>query len=220
MEGTGAGASGGDAARSASGSAGTTAASTAPTAPVPPLILGIDAGFVTPGAAAIRLTRPRLTVVDCGAVTTRPQQVNKREIREADQHCERIADGFRFLRTIAQIYTPDLVIVEMPGGGGISANAVRGMAFGMATAVCLVETLQCPVVYVAPEVVKRRLSGGAPGKDPVHKAVREQVDFVGRDPASLPTADLRAAVYDAVAVVLASMDAPMVRMLERRIEKV
>lgn len=120
-------------------------------------IVGIDAGFATPGLAAVAYPGVGTgTVIECLAIVTeREDDLRYRAMDDA----RRIHDTSVVVCNFIEKHKPDVVVVELPSSGGKSATAVKGMAFAAAQIVAILAALKLKAVYINPRMNKIASTG-------------------------------------------------------------
>jgi len=124
-------------------------------------IIGIDPGFARIGWGVLHNTKPTLSVIAYGLITTEKNT-------QIEQRLKKLYDDMIFL---LKKYKPDIMSVE---DLFFSSNAKTAIAVGEARGVILLSAAQCaiPVVSYTPLTVKRTITGdGRADKKQVEKMI-------------------------------------------------
>lgn len=174
------------------------------------IVLGIDSGLASCGVALVRLQPASEELVGVHVFTSKPSQ-RKLEVRSADDTGRRARELAAFLELQFDNPEPVALALEAPSWPRNAGCAAKlGVAFGVAFA--LAELHRIPVVMASPQDVKQAVCGSKVAtKDDVIAAVET------RFPSILwpPQTTLWEHAADAVAVVLACLDAEVIRMARR-----
>ena len=122
------------------------------------LYFGIDCGFAAPGFCIVDAGTGYGRVLFGECFRTKgltKQQRNKQDVYKSHDDARRcIAVSDEIVR-IADVYKPDMAIIELPSAGAKSATAIKGMALGAATTVVTLHRLGIPVHYITPGANKK-----------------------------------------------------------------
>ncbi len=128
-------------------------------------VLGIDPGTVTMGYGVIESRDDKITLVDCGALTTSGRSPT----------AERLASLYSSLSEIISRYQPDAVAVEQPF---VAKNVSSALAIGKAQAIAILAAANrgIPTYEYTPAQVKQRVAKyGASSKEQIQEMVRLQL---------------------------------------------
>jgi crossover junction endodeoxyribonuclease RuvC len=128
-------------------------------------VLGIDPGTVTVGYGVIESVDDRVTLVDCGALST-----SKRS-----PIGERLSHLYEKISEVISRYQPDVVAVEQPF---MAKNVRAALAIGKAQAVAILAaaTRGIPTCEYTPAQIKQRVADyGAGSKEQIQQMVRLQL---------------------------------------------
>ncbi len=128
-------------------------------------ILGIDPGTVAMGYGVIESRDDKITLIDCGALTTQTRSPIG----------QRLSYLYHQLLEIIQRYQPDVVAIEQPF---IAKNVKSALAIGRAQAVAILAAAnrEVPTYEYTPAQVKQRVANyGASSKEQIQEMVRLQL---------------------------------------------
>ena len=147
-------------------------------------ILGIDPGTITMGYGVIEKSDDKITLLDCGALTTRARSPIG----------ERLSFLYNQLMEIVSRYQPDAVAVEQPF---MAKNVKSTLAIGKAQAVAILAAANqgVPTYEYTPTQVKQSVANyGASSKEQIQQMVKLQL--------GLPQIPQPSDAADALAVAL------------------
>ncbi len=174
------------------------------------IILGIDSGLASCGVAHVRLLPGAEELVRVQVFRSKPSD-KKLAVRSADDTGRRARELAAFLELQIAGSRPVALALEAPSWPRNAGCAAKlGVAFG--TVFALAELHRLPLVMATPQDVKQATAGSrSASKDEVIQAVET------RFPSILwpPQATLWEHAADAVGVVLACLDAEVVRLARR-----
>ena len=128
-------------------------------------ILGIDPGTIAMGYGVIESRDDKITLIDCGALTTPARSPLG----------ERLSYLYNQLLEIVSGYQPDAVAVEQPFVG---KNVKSALVIGMAQAVAMLAAANkgVPTYEYTPTQIKQRVSNyGASSKEQIQEMVKLQL---------------------------------------------
>ena len=128
-------------------------------------ILGIDPGTVTMGYGVVESGDDKLTLVDCGALTSPARSPIG----------ERLSCLYNQLSEIVSRYQPDAMAVEQPF---VAKNVSSALAIGKAQAIAILAAANrgIPTYEYTPAQIKKRIATyGASSKEQVQEMVRLQL---------------------------------------------
>jgi len=128
-------------------------------------ILGIDPGTISMGYGIIEANEDKITLVSCGALTSRARSPIG----------ERLSFLYKAILEIITQYHPDTVAVEQPF---MAQNARAALAIGRAQAIAILAAANhgIPVYEYTPAQVKQRVADyGASSKEQIQEMVRLQL---------------------------------------------
>ncbi len=128
-------------------------------------ILGIDPGTISMGYGIIEANEDKITLVSCGALTSRARSPIG----------ERLSFLYKAILEIITQYHPDTVAVEQPF---MAQNVKAALAIGRAQAIAILAAANCriPVYEYTPAQVKQRVANyGASSKEQIQEMVRLQL---------------------------------------------
>ncbi len=128
-------------------------------------ILGIDPGTVTMGYGVLESRDDKITLVDCGALTTPARS----------PIAERLASLYNSLSEIILRYQPDAVAVEQPFVG---KNVSSALAIGKAQAIAILAAANRGIStyeYTPTQIKQRVANYGASSKEQIQEMVRLQL---------------------------------------------
>jgi len=128
-------------------------------------ILGIDPGTISMGYGIIEANEDKITLVSCGALTSRARSPIG----------ERLSFLYKAISEIIAQYQPDAVAVEQPF---MAQNVKAALAIGRAQAIAILAAANCriPVYEYTPTQVKQRVANyGASSKEQIQEMVRLQL---------------------------------------------
>ncbi len=137
------------------------------------IVVGVDPGFRNTGLSAFRLEGEKMTFIDSACVSSKKNKKDKRYVSVKD--AEVIRAMVNWMVVFIQNVKADLVVVELPPGGGQSASASRSL--GISTTVCALLDQLCgrPVIFVTPRDVKEAATGDKEAeKDAIIDAVTKR----------------------------------------------
>jgi len=174
------------------------------------IVLGLDPGFAALGLAAVDLT-PGAERVHRAWVVRTEKAARKVEVRASDDNVRRAREIAAELERAAVEWDPVALVAEAqswPRNAGASAKV--GIAWGLVAA--LAERHGLPLVQASPQDVKRATCGAkTASKAEVIAAIEARFpDVVWPRQATLVEH-----AADAVAVVLACLDSPVLAMARR-----
>jgi crossover junction endodeoxyribonuclease RuvC len=128
-------------------------------------ILGIDPGTIAMGYGVIESSDDKVTMIDCGALTTLARSPIG----------ERLSYLYNQLVEIVSRYQPDVVAVEQPF---IAKNPKSALAIGRAQAIAILAAANkgIPTFEYTPTQIKQRVANyGASSKEQIQEMVRLQL---------------------------------------------
>jgi Holliday junction resolvasome RuvABC endonuclease subunit len=126
------------------------------------VIMAIDPGFATTGAALMELSNGQWRCAASELIKTEPPK-NKGKLLKGDADFARCMELARGLRRLAAAHKVFGVVMELPPGGAKSASAVRAMA--LVTGICagVLDGLDLAYEVYQPGDVKKAAIGGRTG---------------------------------------------------------
>lgn len=128
-------------------------------------VLGIDPGTVVIGYGVVDGAGDRITLVDCGALSSPARS----------PIAERLSDLYHQVCEIVSRHQPDAVALEQPF---VAKNVRSALAIGKAQAIAMLAAANCgiPTYEYTPAQIKRRVTNyGASSKEQVQKMVSLQL---------------------------------------------
>ena len=128
-------------------------------------ILGIDPGTIAMGYGVIESSDDKITLIDCGALTTPARSPIG----------ERLSYLYNQLVEIVSRYQPDVVAVEQPF---IAKNVKSALAIGRAQAVAILAAANkgVQICEYTPTQIKQRVANyGASSKEQIQEMVKLQL---------------------------------------------
>ncbi|MFC1932139.1 crossover junction endodeoxyribonuclease RuvC [Chloroflexota bacterium] len=128
-------------------------------------ILGVDPGTIAMGYGVIESSDDKVTMIDCGALTTPARSPIG----------ERLSYFYNQLVEIVSRYQPDVVAVEQPF---IAKNVKSALAIGRAQAVAILAAANKGVLayeYTPTQIKQRVANYGASSKEQIQEMVKLQL---------------------------------------------
>jgi crossover junction endodeoxyribonuclease RuvC len=174
-------------------------------------LLGIDPGFASLGWALVELLPETERVIQMGVIRT-AKSTKKRSVRASDDNLRRIGELTQSLEPM--VYTPGAIAVcaesqSWPRNAGSSAKV--GMAWGVLGALAAIRGV--PIFQASPQEVKKAVTG----KKTASKLEVQIALEVRYGPLKWPPQKtLREHAADALASVVACLDAPGIQVVRRQ----
>jgi crossover junction endodeoxyribonuclease RuvC len=185
------------------------------------VVLGIDPGFAELGYAAVEIKSLGVPLVLCMGVIRTEKSDKKLRVLSSDDNMRRAREIHKELRDIVQTMRPKALCVESKSFPRNAASSAKiAMCWGVMAA--LSNDFDLPVIQVSPKAMKKAVDGTATAtKEDVAEALNQRF---GRDLAKecleckkIPRS-LYEHAFDALGVVVASLDSEILRMVRRLAE--
>jgi Holliday junction resolvasome RuvABC endonuclease subunit len=201
---------------------------------MPVTVLGLDPGFSTVGWALVQLFPKEEKVVAMGLLRTE-KSAKVRTVRASDDNLRRAGELSKALRALVgengtQVTAVCAETMSFPRNAGSAAK----MSLGWGVIACLATLAEVPVFQASPAEIKKvmglaglvtgkteaeRMKAKALSKKEVQKRLRERYGEHLNDLVKGIPASLQEHPYDALAAVVACLDAEGLKMARRMAEK-
>lgn len=115
-----------------------------------PRTLALDVALTNTGAAFFD---ENMELKDTAIIKTKKSQ-DKKILKSIDQ-MNRIFEICDDLDHLVELHTPQIIVAELPTGGGHSSSAVEGMSIGKTIVCCYSNLRQIPLIPLTPTQVKK-----------------------------------------------------------------